>query len=337
VDEAPIFIVGCPRSGTGLLRDLLRSHTRLAFPPESHFIPDFYRGFGDPRSDREARWLAGRILRLKWVRGWDLALEASSLAHCRSYRQLISALYRQFARREGKARWGDKTPRYVEEIPLLLELFPAARIIHIYRDGRDVALSWLATHGGPANLYTAATAWKRIVAAGRRHGRTHADAYLEIRYETLLGQPEVTMRRVCAFIAEDFEPAVLRPSRRPPTRVRRIVGRPRHKAFETEIAASNADRWRREMRPRERSLFEGVAGDLLADLDYETEGASRSLSPRRRLACRAHQRWRTLARSLYIREPSPGTFLFLWEARIRSWLHVTLPDPEDAAQTHGGP
>jgi Sulfotransferase family len=328
VDEAPIFIVGCPRSGTGLLRDLLRSHPRLAFPTESHFIPDFYRGFGDPRSDREACRLAGRILRLRWVRRWDLALEASSLAHCRSYRQVISALYREFARRERKARWGDKTPHYVAELPLLVELFPAARVIHIYRDGRDVALSWLATQHGPANLYTAATAWKRFVAAGRRHGAMHADAYLEVRYETLLGQPEATMRRVCAFLEEDFDAAVLRPSRSRRIGHRGIVGGPRlsPRPSETEIAAGNHGRWRHEMSPGDRSLCEGVAGDLLSELGYETEGASRLLSPGRKLACRAHERCRALARSLNNREPSPATFLFMREARIRSW-RSTLARP----------
>jgi len=326
VTEAPIFVVGCPRSGTGLLRDLLRSHPSLAFPTESHFIPEFYRGFGDPHTDREARRLAGRILRLRWVRRWDLPLERSSLAHCRSYRELISALYGEVARREGKPRWGDKTPQYVAEIPVLLELFPAARIIHIYRDGRDVALSWLATDYGPSNVYTAATAWKSLVAAGRSHGSAHADFYLEVRYESLLRQPEATMKRVCAFIDEDFDYAVLRPSRSPRIDYRRIAGsrRPNPRPSDTEIADWNTGRWRREMTPRDRSLFEGVAGDLLSELGYETEVTTPSLSASRRLACRVHNRSRITARWLNNRERSPATFLFTREARVRYWLRASL-------------
>jgi hypothetical protein len=46
--DSPIFIVGCPRSGTTLWRDLLRSHPRLTFPAEFHFIPELYRVYGDP-------------------------------------------------------------------------------------------------------------------------------------------------------------------------------------------------------------------------------------------------------------------------------------------------
>jgi hypothetical protein len=72
---------------------------------------------------------------------------------------------------------------------LLAELLPTARIIHIHRDGRDVALSWMATGFGPANAYTAATAWKSLVAAGRRDGSAHSDSYLDVRYETLLSEP----------------------------------------------------------------------------------------------------------------------------------------------------
>lgn len=63
--ESPIFIVGCPRSGKTLLRNLLRSHRNIAIPPESHFIPKFYKAFGNPSNEREAYQLANRILSLE--------------------------------------------------------------------------------------------------------------------------------------------------------------------------------------------------------------------------------------------------------------------------------
>lgn len=67
IDKSPIFIVGCPRSGTGLIRNLLRSHPNLTFPGESHFIPGFFKTYGDPKSEGEARELAARILNLEWI------------------------------------------------------------------------------------------------------------------------------------------------------------------------------------------------------------------------------------------------------------------------------
>jgi len=136
---SPIFIVGCARSGTTLLRDLLRAHPRLTFPIESHFIPAFGKAYGDPRSAREAIRLARRILNFGWVRPWGLPLAPEDFADCRSYRQVVCRLFEAWARQENKPRWGDKTPRYVLWIPELVALFPGAKIIHIYRDGRDVA------------------------------------------------------------------------------------------------------------------------------------------------------------------------------------------------------
>ena len=68
----PFFIVGSPRSGTGLLRDLVRAHPAIEIPSESHFIPAFFHGYRDPLSERTARTLARRILALRWVRAWRL-------------------------------------------------------------------------------------------------------------------------------------------------------------------------------------------------------------------------------------------------------------------------
>jgi hypothetical protein len=195
MNDAPIFIVGCPRSGTTLLRDLLRSHPRLTFPPESHFLPAFYRGYGDPRSEREAVALARRILRLEWIRLWRLPLTAAEFAADRSFRDVLVRLYGAWAGREHKARWGDKTPHYVTAIPTLREIFPAGQIIHIVRDGRDVALSWLRTGLEPRNLFVAARLWKQYVSAGRAAGvGLPRAAYLEVRYEALLSAPADTRR-----------------------------------------------------------------------------------------------------------------------------------------------
>jgi len=275
--DSPIFIVGCPRSGTALLRNLLRSHPHLAFPTESHFIPAYYRGYGDPRSAREARRLAESILRLYWVRIWKLSLRPGDFADCRSFREVVCRLFETFARQQGKRRWGDKTPHYVAQIPVLLELFPAAKILQIIRDGRDVALSWLKTRMEPRNLYTAARMWRELVRAGREAGaRLPRETYLEVRYETLLAETQPTMREVCAFIGEPYDEAVLRPQPDPPPPHRaHLKDRP---ARSTRVVSSNMEKWKTRMPVPDRVLFESVAGDLLSELGYETEGRVRKIS-----------------------------------------------------------
>ena len=238
--DSPIFIVGCPRSGTGLLRDLLRSHPHITFPSESHFIPKLFKAYGDPRDEREARRLANTILKMSWVRVWGLSLDPSFFAGCRSYSEILSRLYEEWMRREGKIRWGDKTPQYVTEMPTLLEIYPSCKIIHIYRDGRDVALSWLRLGFGPENIFTAARRWKYFVNMGRRAGATlPPETYLEISYETLLSHPEATMRRTCAFLNEPFCRDVLTPKR---LGIGLISVRKRKLISDSEIVKSNSSK-----------------------------------------------------------------------------------------------
>ena len=292
---APIFIVGCPRSGTTMLRDLLRSHPHLTFPGESQFIPAFYRQHGDPRDQAEARRLGAAILEWRWVRRWNLPLEAESFASCRSFQEVLCRLYEAWARQENKPRWGDKTPEYVTDIPLLAKLFPGARIIHIHRDGRDVARSWVRARYTPQNIYTAAQMWKSWVGAGRQAGAAlPREMYLELRYEQLLAQPRETMQRVCEFVGEPFDEAVLRlnPIERNRPFLSRLSSYAR-KPRAVEIVSSNCEKWKTRMPARDRVLFESVAGDLLQSLGYETEGRTRRITPAERLAWDVHQRiWR---------------------------------------------
>jgi hypothetical protein len=297
--SSPIFIVGCPRSGTTLLRNLLRSHPRLTFPSESHFIPWFYRAYGHPRTERDAVALATRILRLQWIRQWHIRVEPGEFAPDRTFQAVIHRLFGAYTRIEDKPRWGDKTPHYVEAIPVLADLFPAGRIIHIIRDGRDVALSWLKAGFEPRNLFTAATLWKRYVSAGRRDGAQLPPAtYLEVRYEALIDRPDVTMQTVCAFIAEPYTEAVLRPSPiRGILRPKIIGGGVPEAASRLERIAPSAVDWTTEMPPADRLLFESIAGDVLESLGYDVSGVRRSLSAGERLAWGLHHRlWWVLER-----------------------------------------
>lgn len=285
MNDSPIFIVGCPRSGTGLLRDLLRSHPRITFPGESHFIPLFYKAYGNPQNEREARKLATMILNFLHVNSFwikELSLEPVLFSQDKSYSQIVGRIYEAWARKENKPRWGDKTPLYVTEIPILLELFPDGKIIHIYRDGRDVALSWLRLgYRNVGSLFMAAHLWKQFVGAGLRAGKElPRERYMEIRYETLLSQPEEAMKHVCAFLNESFSDAVLKPNFEKRLYRPAIFGerkRP-NPASKTAIASENREKWRKEMSMSDRILFESIAGDLLETLGYPKEGKVRQIS-----------------------------------------------------------
>ncbi len=281
--KPPFFIVGCARSGTTLLRNLLRSHPSLTLPPESHFIPRFYKEFGDPATEADARRLASLILGTMWVKKWELGLTPDDFAGCRTYRDIVCRMYETYARKEGKPRWGEKTPEYVKELPTLRRVFPDAKIIHIIRDGRDVAHSWVQKRFGPQNYYTAAQAWKLRVNLGRREGRSSPETYHEVRFEELLANPSGTMRAVCEFLDEPYVDDLLRPTP-PPGDLSSW------KPWQlNSIATGNMGKWRSNLSPGERALFESVAGDLLRQLGYELEGCARSVPQYERFYWQVHQ------------------------------------------------
>lgn len=298
---SPVFIVGCGRSGTSLLRNLLRAHPRLAFPGESHFIPAFYQAYGDPASSREACRLARILLSLWWIRKWGLSITPESFEDCRSYRSVVSRLFDTYARQEHKERWGDKTPSYVLHVPTLLHLFPGCQIIHIYRDGRDVALSQFTHPSGQSrNAYIAAMNWTRLVSVGRAVGATlPAQQYTEVRYESLIDDPESTLRRLCDFLNEPFSQEVLRPNFLERKAVKRVFG-PDHTldVARDTIVKSNQQKWRAAMSVSDRAIFESIAGPLLQELGYEIEGRTHECSAMERQFWKAHQSFWFLAARL---------------------------------------
>jgi Sulfotransferase family len=265
VSERPIFIVGCPRSGTSLLRDLLRSHSRLCIPHESGVIPKLYASYGDPPDSVQARRLATDLLTSTGIASWKLGLDPSQLEHHRSFAGLVRELYSTWAASEGKPRWGDKTPLYVLHLDTILELFPDAQVICLIRDGRDAALSLMSQTWGPANAYGAAHLWRRALIAGHRSAKQlDSSSFLEVRYENLTGSVERELRRICGFLDESFEASMLVPNRLPSR-----LGTPfRLPKFDREVVDGNVEKWRTTMTLGQRRAFEAVAADELQMAGY---------------------------------------------------------------------
>ena len=213
--QAPIFVVGGQRSGTTMLRLMLNSHPHIAIPFESDFIPRFYRRlaeYGDLSSEKNVSRLLDDIAERPFVKRGKLVQDKEAILarYPRTYPDLIRAIYEVYAENEGKCRWGDKDPSYVTELNVLWKLFPNCRIVHIVRDGRDVAISLRELEWGSKNLFKLARDWKWQVTLGHKMGEMLApEYYIEIRYEDLVLAPEQTLRRICYFIGESYFPEML--------------------------------------------------------------------------------------------------------------------------------
>jgi hypothetical protein len=281
-ENEPFFIVGVHRSGTTLLRYMLNSSSRIYIPPESDFIPYFF-GRGPRQELSEAR--IGQILdeifsRYRLVKEWQgepPGREAFVAAMAgRRPADFLETLYRTYARQQGAARWGDKTPIYASYLDLIHEIFPRARFVHIIRDGRDVALSMLdkwADKEFHVDVYFTARNWVRRIEQARASGaRLGPEHYYEMRYERLVEDPARELRTLCDFLGEAYVPEMARPQRLARAQ---IAAGDFHAAVRQPPNTSRIGRWKNEMAPADLRLFQRIAGALLAELGYELAAAGK--------------------------------------------------------------
>ena len=211
------FIVGSGRSGSTLLRLMIAGHSGIVIPPETWFILDLVRklplrGALTPAELQEATstiidgsYFPSLGISADELRDEALRLQAPQLV------DVIDLIYRYHMRRSGKRRVGDKTPPYVEIIRELDVLYPDAKFVHLVRDGRDVAMSFIELGWGSAGrCYREDFEW--ALAVRRRdeyRGTAIEPRILDIRYEDLVSHPERTLREICRFLGEAFQPAML--------------------------------------------------------------------------------------------------------------------------------
>jgi hypothetical protein len=269
------FIVGNPRSGTTLLRALLDSHPEMAVPPESYFVVTLahLRELYETDDGLQIDSFVDDLLSHRRFKRWDVPKRELRDALARSapgsYPDAIRAVYALYAARQGKRRYADKTPKYVEDLSLLTALFPESLFVHIVRDGRDVAMSYLEVDWGPNSVVEAARRWRRRVGLGRQAGAELGPArYTEVRYEDLVGDPERELRRVCDFIALDFDAQMFRYVDRAEDFIAPHFHPEAHQGMNRPPTEGMRD-WRTQMAADDVAKFELVAGDLLAELGYE--------------------------------------------------------------------
>lgn len=266
----PVIVLGVGRSGTTLLRVMLDRHTTLAIPYETFFVPQLAHQHGRrPKLDE----FLDDLGRLRTLYDWGIAPAdiRPRLREGMTTREAIAAIFETYAEREGKPRWGDKTPLYMQQLPLLERLFPDAIWVHLVRDGRDAALSFLelpegfagTTWAQPRTVGQFAARWRTEILSARRLGRHAGDRYLELRYEDLVSEPERELRRVCEHASLPWEPGML-----DHTRVSDAANMPEHRNLAQPPTPGLRD-WRSQMSREDALAFEQVAGDVLRGAGYE--------------------------------------------------------------------
>lgn len=287
----PFFVTGCERSGTTLLRLVLDRGGEVAIPTESMILVDFARFAAAPLdTDAEFDRLAAAVWRHPKVREWGLRggpPRRQGRTGAAAHRAALEAPYLAYAAARGAGRWADKTPHYVLHLDLVKRVFPEARIVHLVRDGRDVALSLLRVPFGPGNVWAAAHQWRDAVDAGDAAAERYGDEVLTVRYEDLVSEPEATVRRVCAFCELAYDPKMLAVEEAAAGRL--IRGQEGwFSQLGAGITTRSVGRWRTEMSPARQALFASIAGDALRRHGYELPDPAASAPPVPAAAYAAH-------------------------------------------------
>ena len=267
---SPLVLLGVSRSGTTLLRVILDRSPGIAIPDESFFVPLLARRHRGPVDGKRLLEDLGRIPTLAtW--GLEPAEVAPFLRPAMSTGGAIAAVFEAYAAKQGKPRWGDKTPMYMRHLPLLERLFPEAQFVHLIRDGRDAAVSFLRMPEGtftrtwahPGGAADFACLWRTEVEAARELGiRVGPSRYLEARYEELVADPDGTVRAICDFAALPYEAAMLDYA------ASVDVSQKPHQQRLLQPPTTGVRDWRSELVETDARAFEEIAGPLLAELGY---------------------------------------------------------------------
>jgi hypothetical protein len=282
VGDAPVFVVGAPRSGTTLMRLVLNRHPRIAIPDETAFFPLAYEPLRlDPR-----RWpaIVGSYLdrcESRFRPTLDLGPVRATLGALASPDPalLLSLPLAAWAAAQGKPRWGEKTPWHILYADAIADLAPDAVIVALQRDPRAAVASMQAFRGIAArDVALLSRQWLDIWTKGRRvlEASIPADRRLVVHYETLVAEPERAVREVCGFLGECFDEAMLRfhettADAAGPAAAPRLHG---------PIGSRPSD-WRARLSPGEAAVVEAVCGATMEEFGYARQ--SRALRPDERL------------------------------------------------------
>jgi hypothetical protein len=216
--KSPIFIVGCPRSGTTWLQSLLSTHPQIASFPESHFfahlIPSVWlwriSGVASRRVKRRFQEY------LQELGGGELQKYMPKFAmfphqYVRAFMKLLNDLTKQ----QNKLLWLEKTPGHLHYINCIERFIPDAKFIHIIRNGTDVVASlYEVTHkhpeawGGPRDIDMCVSRWieDREIMLSHLHKTNH----FLVQYEKLVSETEFVLKEICNFLQVPFDNLMLR-------------------------------------------------------------------------------------------------------------------------------
>jgi hypothetical protein len=314
--DAVFFVAGEMRSGTSWLRRTLSAHPQIACGHEGSFFGRGYEREEIPVYPGPVSSLTRALAVSEQFKVWhDLPWNQWTNGYEEDLRQLTRLSVDYFLAKEvartGKRIVGDKSPQHTECLDEIHEIYPDARIIHIVRDGRDVAVSainhwWRLTKDQPGGIFELtpdeleirdaylkdregflasgrsifteerlgqlASRWSHRVGKAHRDGTAlYGERYLEIRYEDLLQDTPNTLQRILRLLDARDDNATIERCTLASSFERVSKRRQGEEDSSSFFRKGVAGDWRSVFTERDRKIYEELAGDQLIRMGYEGE------------------------------------------------------------------
>lgn len=274
----PIFMIGTQRSGSNLLRLMLNQLPGIAAPHPPHILQrlmPLMPSYPDLKQDKNFAALVEDVCRLVELNPvpWEgVRLDRADIAkRCRN-RSLVAvfgAAYEALADARGAKTWLCKSLQNVLYLPEIEAYFPDALYIYLYRDGRDVAVSFRKAVVGEKHFYHIAKEWAAAQWLALKHrSLVPPQRFIGISYEALTAQPEDIIKRLCAFLGTTYHESMLDFYKSEEAR-RTAESSALWSNVVRPIMTDNSRKFLREASEADIRIFESVAGDVLDALGYE--------------------------------------------------------------------
>ncbi|AOF80414.1 sulfotransferase domain protein [Methyloversatilis sp. RAC08] len=217
-DTEPIMISGVYRSGTTFLTAMLGAHPEIrASSSTVKFLRFCLNRYGDMaiRENRSAL-IADTHARIR--KRWELSLDEqgilrqADLSASPSYALMYDLIMQDMLGQGAgtRVRWAEKLAAQWEDIPIFLQMFPRGKAIHIFRDPRDVAVSYkLMTFEQGNTFLDAAFNFRGSAECLEQLTRQFPDRVLAIRAEDIAQAPEHHARLMCEFLDLTYSPSMI--------------------------------------------------------------------------------------------------------------------------------
>ncbi|HFQ92630.1 MAG TPA: sulfotransferase [Anaerolineae bacterium] len=252
---APILIVGCRRSGTTLLRNLLNQHPDLlVHPDEPQFLLEIRERFGDPVRplDEALAYLLAHPYLPKFITKTMLENAFRGQDEC-PFSQFLARYLQVFqTSQQYKQRIVLKDPSLVFHLDTIHQILPDVHIVHIVRDARANVSSQRARWPN-ASVWECACWWRNAVRSARYWKEQTLTPFTELTYEDLTSQPEETMRQLCKSLSIAFTPDLLT------VRYNQVIYTPNQKPQKVSFNSFDTARltlWQERLSPLDVALIE---------------------------------------------------------------------------------